>query len=246
MREKKHNYFTLIELLVVIAIIAILAAMLLPALQKARQQATKIACTNNLRQLGLVCMHYTDDYGGIALPMSIKSADGTITLWGAILRNGGYFEASGSFDTDGYCPTIFECPSRPDSERYHAGTHYPHPNVIRSSSYDYGMNCVKFGSVDFQPESTNNKFVDRYNCRRADSIIYLLDYENYGCTSIYDRLFNETLMSYAPMHHGFLAGNALFLDGHVEFMKPLPFRRDTDDTGWYVGGSNKKFLYWSW
>ena len=68
--------FTLVELMVVMAIIIILIAMLMPALQKAREKTKQIACVNNLKQGGLGLMAYANDYKGI-LPRLIR-LDGTV------------------------------------------------------------------------------------------------------------------------------------------------------------------------
>ena len=68
-----HKSFTLIELLVVIAIIAILAAMLLPALQNARKRGVRASCQSQLKQLGAIMLQYADDHDGWGATPGLKS-----------------------------------------------------------------------------------------------------------------------------------------------------------------------------
>ena len=68
--NSQRQAFTLIEVLVVIAIIAILAALLLPALAKARERGLAIVCLNNTRQLAVACQIYTDEHNGM-LPYNL-------------------------------------------------------------------------------------------------------------------------------------------------------------------------------
>jgi len=120
--DRKNRGFTLIELLVVIAIIAILAAMLLPALGKAKAKTQGISCMNNLRQLTLGFLMYPVDNGDLLLAsLTGAPVDSKRTNW--INGDLNYSAAAGNWDPNVYITTsplfsyvgrntaIFKCPA---------------------------------------------------------------------------------------------------------------------------------------
>lgn len=135
----KKTVFTLIELLVVIAIIAILAAMLLPALNKARESARSSSCVSNQKQVMLAHAQYSIDYKDFFIGFQRRGGD-PYSMWTA------YLACSDGFDSSGYISRdVLQCPSVP----------YTISAKNASSNYDYFYNNMTYG-MDYTPVNAIN------------------------------------------------------------------------------------------
>lgn len=223
-RIQRHNSlmnkrFTLIELLITIAIIAILAAMLLPALNQARDKAKAISCTNNLKQLGTILSFYSTDNDSYTV---IDSSTNDY-WWFSILFNNGYLKTSPSKNK------IIKCPAH--LKPWYDTTSFARPLHINDT------NLVS-GSITWMVPRKLSSY------KKTSMVAYFMDMKGIPGGSATEKIGTLIINPYTAGSERFIGhrhggkgesmanngnANVLFLDGHVTAMKiPQPFSPATN------------------
>lgn len=194
--KKIINGFTLIELLVVIAIIAILAAMLLPALAKAKEKANQIKCINNSRQLGYALEMYKGDNDGYFPPRSITNQ------WPEAMKS--YFES----------PSVLICPIDNFLENTNRNFNRQNRSYIMNGFDDYYYENFG-GNWNILEKPVNESVIEN----TSDTIIFgeKLPKSQHFYMDSFEGIGNDFTELDFTKHNG--GSTYIFADGHAEYLK---------------------------
>ena len=213
----KKNIFTLIELLIVIAIIAILASMLLPALNKAREAARKVECNNRLSQVMKAALFYANDKS------EWITTHYTGSMWGMVLEEGNYLTQE-----------VMRCPSVVERGPYWFHDTY---GIYRFDLDGKGYyNKKKESHGDFAVKGVNGDESDQIyykisKMRNTSRILLYADTligQGGSRVNTMEWTFNPCIFAeygaVSPLHGG--EANVAFADGHTDGLSTLELRAE--------------------
>jgi len=214
--RRRTQAFTLIELLVVIAIIGILAAMLLPALNKARMRGYEAACVNNMKQWGLVFQMYADDWNGGLFETS-DWADNTWNAPGGTVATNPYVAYFSGGNPTQRMRTMRMCPAVHVAVNFNSGVHnysVPVPRIKNS----FG------GFQDLPPDSYGFVWPSLKSVPKVSDFLVMIDSTGHSLklSGLYNAVSQVDVgndpSGRTPLERHLGGVNCLFGDFHVEFV----------------------------